>query len=73
MVVVEMMMNMRRTIEKKDKIEISVVVVEKGSPVAGAAIEAAHEYLDKNQGAKVEVVKIISKKKCMKTILREII
>ena len=55
-------MNMRRTIEKKDKIEISVVVVEKGSPVAGAAIEAAHEYLDKNQGAKVEVVKIISKK-----------
>ena len=37
-----------------------MVVVEKGSPVAGAAIEAAHEYLDKNQGAKV--VKIISKK-----------
>ena len=47
-----------------------MVVVEKGSPVAGAAIEAAHEYLDKNQGAKVEVVKIISKK-YMKTILRE--
>ena len=66
MVVVEMMMNMRRTIEKKDKIEISVVVVEKGSPVAGAAIEAAHEYLDKNQGAKVEVVKIISKKNASK-------
>ena len=49
-------------IKLQRKIEISVVVVEKGSPVAGAAIEAAHEYLDKNQGAKVEVVKIISKK-----------
>lgn len=46
----------KNMIKLQRKIEISVVVVEKGSPVAGAAIEAAHEYLDKNQGAKVEVV-----------------
>ena len=32
----------------------SVVVVEKDSPAAGVAVQAAQEYLDKNQGAKVE-------------------
>ena len=31
----------------------SVVVVEKDSPAAGVAVQAAQEYLDKNQGAKV--------------------
>ena len=32
----------------------SVVVVEKDSPAASVAVQAAREYLDKNQGAKVE-------------------
>ena len=32
----------------------SVVVVEKDSPAASVAVQAAQEYLDKNQGAKVE-------------------
>ena len=31
----------------------SVVVVEKDSPAASVAVQAAREYLDKNQGAKV--------------------
>ena len=32
---------------------IAVVVVEKDAPVAGPAFEAALQYLEKNQGAKV--------------------
>ena len=32
---------------------IAVVVVEKDAPVAGPAFEAAQQYLEKNQGAKV--------------------
>ena len=35
--------------------KFAVVVIEKGAPVAGSAVEAAREYLDKNQGAKVDL------------------